>query len=201
MVGIIASVVVPTIPGRESLLSRCLYSIQEQAPETVEILVVAGTGPLGDKTALAAVTVSGDYMTVIDDDDYLDGSYMAHVLPELGDVDYVGYKVCEMTNGRWSGSSTTRGDTNQFAPGVHGPSPKGMTRADIWRQVRMGNQYTADRVWCEKVHPLIGSHSFIDRHLYMYDFWDTGSAFVGSSNHRDVGEWPVDWSRITRIEY
>ena len=139
------TVVVPTIPGRESLLSRCLHSITGQGD--VAVLVVAGDGRLGDKVVAAAENVSTEYMTVVDDDDYLDGGYLAAVLPELGPVDYVGFRFVELNCGRFENITSSAAGNNLWGRRQRGPVPKGVTRTSIFQAVGFGNDYHADRKW------------------------------------------------------
>jgi len=192
------TITVPTIPGRESLLSRCLWSITEQAPEHVHVLVVQGSGKLGDKANLAALHTGAKYMTVVDDDDYLDGAYLASVLPHLeAGVDFVGLRVLQWIDQQFYGVGSTRGDLPRFTHNgqEHGPTPKGITRTELWRRVPMGNDYKADRRWCAEVFPHITSHAFVDRAIYVYDHQPATSAFLGGG-HRDIGQWPYDASKV-----
>jgi len=138
-------------------------------------------------------------MTLVDDDDYLAADYMAHVLPHLdGDLDFVGLRVLQIINGAYYGSATTRG-AGGFGRVEHGPTPKGVTRADIWREAGMANHYTADRDWCARVGQMVRSHVFIDRDLYVYDHHTRSSAFIGNGAQRDVGVWPFDESKVHRM--
>lgn len=198
-VGPLLTVVVPTIPGRESLLSRCLFSLTEQAPDSVEILVVGGTGLLGDKANAAAQVAQGSHMTVVDDDDWLAADYMTSVLPEVAaDPDYVGLKVLELDKGRYSNVVATSAEfgARWGRDGRRGPVPKGVTRTSIWRACPLGNEYAADRDWLAKVSGLVRSWRFVDRCLYVYDYWPHR---FGSVEQRDVGVWPFDESRICRL--
>lgn len=180
----------PTIPGRESLLSRCLHSITNQSGRDVEVLVVGGDGRLGDKITAAAAAVGTDYMTVVDDDDYLDGGYLAAVLPELGVVDYVGFRFAELNSGRLENISTSSAEFNAWGCRNRGPVPKGVTRTSIYETVPFGNDYRADRRWMTAAHRLIKSWAFVDRVLYVHDWWPNVSSFAGTCEQRDVGEWP-----------
>lgn len=190
-------ITIPTIPGRESLLSRCLWTITEQWQPGVQVLVVPGSGRLGDKANAAANHTTAEYMTVVDDDDYLDGSYLSHVLPLLPGPDFVGLKVLQWIDQRFYGVGSTRGDIDRFVHNgqEHGPTPKGVTRTELWRKVPMGNSYKADRVWCATVAPLIRSHAFVDRCVYVYDHQPATSAFLGGAS-RDVGVWPYNPSLV-----
>lgn len=179
----------PTIPGRESLLSRCLHSVTEQGVE-VAVLVVEGDGRLGDKVTAAAELVVTPYMTIVDDDDYLVGGYLTAVLPELGEADYVGYKFLELNRGRLENISASSGEFSTWGRRTRGPVPKGVTRTSIYRAVEFGNDYTADRRWMTDTHRLVRSWAFVDRALYVHDWWPEGSSFVGRRSSRDVGVWP-----------
>jgi hypothetical protein len=190
------TVVVPTIPGRESLLSRCLWSITTQAPDTVEIIVIGGPGQLGDKANQGAELASGSHMVLVDDDDYLAADFMAAVLPELS-VDFVGYRILQLFDGRFGGTSTTDARNGQtFEPGIHGPTPKGVTAVDIWRACPMANHYRGDRWWCSQAALQVQSSVFIDRPLYVYDHFARSSAFIGTNEQRDVGAWPYEAERV-----
>jgi hypothetical protein len=186
------TVIVPTIPGRESLLSRCLYTLQ--APGTAEILVVDGPGPLGDKVNLAANVARGRYLTVVDDDDYVTADYYRSILPALT-VDFVGFNVVELHAGIYQKTTAIRGDLNRWGSTQRGPTPKGVTRRELWQ--RFGNDYKSDRDWLRTVAPLIETHTYIDRDLYVYDHY--GNDFRFENGSRDVGFWPFDETQVRRI--
>lgn len=193
------TVAVPTIPGRESLLSRCLWHLTEQATDDVEILVIDGPGLQGDKATLAAQLATGDYMTLVDDDDHVAADYVAAVLPELrANVDYVGFRILQIIDGRYYGQARNTGDHRDFGRRMTGPTPKGIARTSIWRTIGMGNHYTADRDWMAAALPLVSTWSFVDRALYIYDHHPRVSAYAGNGERRDVGMWPFDESRIRR---
>jgi hypothetical protein len=192
--------VVPTIPGRESLLSRCLYSITSQ-PGDYRVLVMAGEGQLGDKANAAAQLVETSHMTIVDDDDYLDGSYVALVNEALGtDPDYVGLNVLCMLNGSYWQTNSTHGDHGRWDEHDRGPVPKGITRTSIWRDTPMGNEFFGDRYWMADVAAKVKTSVYIDRDIYIYDYWPKGSAYAGTNAVRQVGAWPVDRSRIEVID-
>lgn len=182
------TVVVPTVPGRGSLLSRCLHSITSQGD--VLVLVVDGDGRLGDKVTAAAQVVSTAYMTVVDDDDYLAEGYLSAVLPELGEVDYVGFRFLELNEGRFDNISTSSAEFNLWGRRRRGPVPKGVTRTEIFRAAGFGNKYHADRQWMAATGLLIHSWAFVDRVLYIHDWWPSLSTFGDVAEPRDVGEWP-----------
>lgn len=190
------TIVVPTVPGRESLLSRCLWSIQSQ-PGECRVLVVDGNGRLGDKVNAAAEVAVTSHMTIVDDDDYLDGAYLVSVNEHL-DVDYIGFNFLEIEDGEFFNVCASRADADGWGRRTRGPVPKGITTTAIYRQVEFGNDYQADRRWSEQVAELVTTHHHIDRALYIHDWRPTHSTFTGSQ-HRSVGTWPVDEDRIERL--
>lgn len=196
------TICVPTIPGRESLLSRCLWSITEQPHADVEILVMEGEGKLGDKVNAAVTEAAGGWFTVVDDDDWLSGCYIAEVMAATeSDPDYVGLIVLEMSGGRFSATSKTSGSSKQWRGPSRLPVPKGVTRTSIARSAHFGNEYTADRTWAATVADQVHTWVDIDRCLYMYDFHSSGSVFAGAGEHRDVGWWPFEESNVRRITH
>lgn len=189
------TILVPTVVGREFLLTRCLWSIQQQGGD-VEVIVIDGDAGLGDKANYGATIANGSHMCVVDDDDWLDGSFVASVSPHL-DVDYVGFQVLQLEDGRFYGVSRTSGDrvSTRMTRREFGPCPKGVTRIALWRETKLGNDYDADRKW----QPNVQTHAFIPRCLYVYDWWPSASTFTGDGAERpDVGLWPVDWLSIHR---
>lgn len=191
--------IVPTIPGRESLLSRCLWSIQNQAHDEYalpETLVVAGTAGLGAKVNAAVPAATGEYVTVVDDDDWLMAHYVRSVTPLSGD--YVGVGVIELHNGQYRQTSATYGDSNRWGGGRRGPTPKGIIRRAIAEKIRMGDEWRADRNWLAEAVRLISVSDTVEDGLYVYDAWDASSAFGGHA-HRDVGVWPFDESKVRRM--
>jgi hypothetical protein len=179
--------VVPTIPGRESLLSRCLWSITGQ---TSSVLVVDGTGKLGDKLNAALQAVETDYVTVVDDDDYVTADYVQHVTPELGIADYVGFMFLELDKGVLDNVSSSVGDHEIWGRRTRGPVLKGVIRSDIARRVQFGNDYKADRRWSARARPLLTSWAFVPRALYVHDWWPDQTTFGAAKVPRDVGVWP-----------
>lgn len=187
-----------TIPERTSLLSRCLWSLTIQ-PGDCDILVVEGDAGHGDKLAAAAGEVTTSHMTVIDDDDYVLPPFVEAINEAIdrSDPDYVGFRLLTIRNDHFTKVGATRGDHRGWGDVTKGPVKKGVTRTDIWRQVRMGNKYADDKRWHKDVTPLINTAEFVDRVLYVYDWRPGQDAWNGGA--RDVGEWPFDAKRVDRI--
>lgn len=180
------TLVVPTVPGRERLLSRMLHGLGEQMCPEVEVLVVPGDGQMGDKVTRAVAAASGGWLCVVDDDDWLAADFVDTVLAGLeDDPDMVGYRIASMCDGALVGMIEHHVNGDVEWSGVRrGPCPKMPTRVDVWRRFPLGNEYTADRVWCRQTAAVLRSGVFVDRTLYWHDYWTAGRP--------DVGVWPFD---------
>lgn len=197
------SVIVPTIPERHSSLSRLLCVLGDQlvdlrTPYGAEVIVVDGPGLLGDKIGAGLAAARGLMSVVVDDDDMVIGDYLrtlAHAARWDG-VDFIGYRIAYTVGGRFSASISHRHDgDNEWVGWDRGISPKCPFRTALGRQVPFGNDFTADREWIKAMAPLIRTGSFVDRHMYHYDFSESASTFLGDGR-RDVGEWPYDRGRF-----
>lgn len=186
--GLILSLVVPTMPGRENLLSRLLCGLGEQMCDDVEVLVLGGDGPMGDKVNLGFAQARGEWVAVVDDDDELASDFVDCIAAAVDtDPDMVGYRIASLRNGElaWMIEHHYGGDT-LWATTRRGPCPKMPIRTQIACRHWFGNQYTADRVWSTAVAADLSSGVFVDRTLYRHDFW--------TIDRPDVGEWPFDAS-------
>lgn len=195
------TICIPTVPGRESLLSRALHSI----PRDVEVLIADGRRPMGDKLNEMFAVAQGEFVMSLDDDDYLDGNFW-QVARELVDpvVDFYGYDILWLEDGKYAGTVKHRlgGDTT-WATLDRSVSPKCPVRTEIARRVRFGNEYSADRTWSEAVAEQCDGGYYLPLPLYVYDHWN--DHMVGTSpddprfgrSQRDVGMWPYDREAFT----
>lgn len=198
------SVLIPTVSPRESLLSRLLWSVTSQQGE-FEIVIHGGDEiPMGDKLNRMFQVARGEYVVCVDDDDMLADSYMEQVLPRLGDVDFLGYRILVLRDGAFWMEVEHRGDGHGWASHVRGVGPKCPIRREIALQVPFGNAYTDDLAWSSKIGPLVRSFGFVDRPLYIYD-WSPTQMLGTAPDHqpdrwnqqRDVGVWPWKPGHIT----
>lgn len=206
------TICIPTIPARRSLLSRLLWTIQQQMSDgPVEVLITDGDWPLGDKVNTMIADATGSHVVVVDDDDCISDDYVWRVSKALRqvDVDMVGYHMLWTEAGRYMASPLHHGDGHPDR-GVEdrGASVKTPTRLHIAKTHEMGNDYFADNRWAHEVHPEIHSHVTIRRHMYLYDHWDdrmVGTDLNGEQAswyrrpQRNVGVWPYDPSLFTWI--
>jgi hypothetical protein len=197
------TVIVPTIPGRESMLSRLLHGLGEQDLTDAEVLVIYGEGGLGHKVNLGLSVAYGTFSVIVDDDDELAADYVPTVVAAITanpDADYIGHRIAYIHDGRWTASITHRLEGDPLWDSEpRGVGPKCPFRTAIGASVDFEDDYTADRRWSQAVHALCYQGAFIDRHLYRYDFRPGGSVFVGAGGG-DVGAWPFDPLKFRWLE-
>lgn len=207
------TICIPTIPARRSLLSRLLWTIQQQDGDgAFEVLVADGDWPLGDKVNTMFAAATGSHVVVVDDDDNVSDDYVYRIMMQLHwhpEVDMVGYHLRWTEQGRYMASPLHHGDGHpDHGVEDRGASVKTPTRVEIARAHPMGNDYYADNRWAHEVHPEIATHVTIRRHLYLYDHWNdrmVGTDLNGEQSswfkrpQRDVGQWPYDAGLFTWI--
>lgn len=187
------SVCIPTMPGRESTLSRLLHQLDGHR---LDVMVHTRVAPMGDKLNEMFAQAQGDYVVCVDDDDLFFPS-LIHGIDWDAQPDFVGWKILVSINGRVAGEVEHRfGQDPQatWTDRYRGVSPKCLVCTDIARQVPFGNEYTADREWSREVQSLCRTAAFVDELVYHYDHWE--SAMLGTNpgdkphaQQRDVGKW------------
>lgn len=208
------TICIPTIPARQSLLSRLLWTLTPQMKHQslgLEVLIAQGDWPLGDKVNTMFAAAAGTHVVVVDDDDnvhpnyeYILGSFM-----QYEPLDMYGYHLLWTEAGKYMASPLHHGDGHPNN-GIddRGACVKVPIRVEIARSVQMGNSYYADHEWAMAVHPQIETHRTIREHMYHYDHWN--DRMVGTDLHgeqaswykrpqRDVGKWPYDPDLFTWI--
>lgn len=186
----ILSLVIPTTPPRAQLLGRMLHCLDEQMCDEVEVVIVGGPGQMGDKVNAGFREASGEWVAVVDDDDWLAADFVDCVLAAVEcDPDMVGYRIASMRDGALWAMIEHRVDGDlSWASNRRGPCPKMPIRRTIAAAHEFGNEYTADRPWSRAVAADLGSGVFVDRTLYFHDYWTAGVV------RPDVGVWPFDRS-------
>lgn len=198
------SVLVPTVSPRESLLSRLLWSITWQTGD-YEVVIHGGDDiPMGDKLNRMFTAASGEYVVCVDDDDMLADSYMDTVLPRLEDIDFLGYRIVVLHDGAYWMEVAHRGDVEGWDGTLRGVGPKCPIRRDLALQVPFGNAYRDDVEWSLQVGRLVQASGYIDRPLYLYDWWEYRMLGTAPDHHadrwgsqRDVGIWPFRPANLT----
>jgi hypothetical protein len=201
----ILSVLIPTVSARASTLSRTLWYLQQQTGD-FEVIVARGDQiGLGDKTNALIEAATGEYFIIVDDDDYVASHYMETVLPYLdGRFDYVGYRILALWDGRYW-LSIAHDAKNPFGAITlnRGVDKKMPIRRDLILDLKLGNEFEDDWYFAQAIHNRIRTSTFIDDHLYVYDWWPETMTFPGGQRdqgnwrpQRDIGVWPVDKRRI-----
>jgi hypothetical protein len=204
------SICIATIPARRSLLSRLLWTIQQQMTMgAVEVLIADGDWALGDKANTMFAAAKGSHVVLVDDDDNISAHYVGLVTSKLPKVDMVGYYMLWTEAGKYMASPFHHGEghpTNGIED--RGACLKTPIRTEIARRHLMGNGYAADHEWAMEVHPEIETHATILRHCYLYDHWNdqmVGTDLNGqhadwyTRPQRDVGLWPHNPDLFTWI--
>lgn len=200
------SIVVPTMPGRESTLSRLLNVLEPQLwGDHAAVYVICGPSGLGEKVE-RGYRVAGEpgneaneWVAIIDDDDMVSQDYVVTALSYLtdGTPDYLGYPVLCTREGRyWMTNQTWFTPDPNWSTYERGVSPKCLLRRSIGLQVPFMNDYTADMRWCLAATKLVQTYAYVDegRALYHYDWWPHE---YGAGEGRDVGTWDYDPARFT----
>lgn len=208
------SIVIPTMPGRESLLSRCLHSITGQRGD-YEVIVVGEPEGLashiepGPKIEHGYRAAAGEYVSVVDDDDEVAADYIERIATEAewiyrtpeypALIDYIGFGIRWTSGGVYQGTCWTSGGCKVWGQPCRSwqrcPVPKGVIRTELARKATNGAGYDHDRQWSAEASALVKTWVDIDRVLYFYDD-QSGKWGAG----RDVGQWPFDESKVTRLE-
>jgi hypothetical protein len=176
----VLTICIPTISTRAGLLSRLLWSIGEQATgweDTFEVLVYPGdTIPYGDKLNHMFAEACGRFVVAVGDDDWLASDYLRETIAPLmtRDLDYLGYKILYLNNGKYQYDITHTADVVGWPSNrLRGVCQTCPVRTSIARSVPFGNEYFDDRKWSFEVGKQVQKHLFIDRVLYYYDYGES----------------------------
>jgi hypothetical protein len=192
------TVIVPTIPSRQALLSRLLFHLGERLDDRAEVFIMAGPGGMGTKVTAALQRAKGRMSVVIDDDDLVPTDYTRTICDVIAahDVDFIGHRILRTVDGHFAQSFVHRNDgATEWGLGPRGVTPKCPFRTELTRDVLFGNDYTADRRWSSQMHLRCVTGVYLDRHMYHQDHRPSASAFIGDHTH-DVGHWPYDAARF-----
>lgn len=199
------SILITSISERHSLLSRLLSILEPQLTSQVEVLIYRDNRekPFGDKVNRLVSEAKGEYVVLIDDDDYVTDDYVKEILKAIkSKPDFVGYKLEAKDNGNpWfviSHDGSHKGQWTGVRSEERGISPKCPIKREIFIKFPFGNSYTSDQHWINAVEEsgLAKDCVFIDKCLYIYDFWKDTTAW-GGKGYRDVGEYLINEEKFT----
>lgn len=194
------SILIPTVSSRTSLLGRLLATLEPQIyKDEVEVIVHTGDDiGVGDKCNRMFQEARGRLVVSIDDDDNVTGDYCKTILSASSTsshtTDFIGYRTAYSRNGIYQYDIYQDARPSHLDDTHRHVSLKNPIARDIAKQFEFTNQVGGDAIWCEQVREsgLIKNPVFIDKALYLYDFWDAGTIgpVPGHPNHanqRDVG--------------
>lgn len=199
------TICIPTVPARQSLLSRLLFTLERQIDEGVEVLIADGSRPMGDKLNEMFAVAAGRYVVAVDDDDLLADDYWPTVRQAVIERrDFIGYDILWLEDGRFAGIVRHSLDGDPLWRSLNrAVSPKCPVRTELAREVSFGNEYTADRLWSLEVYKRCQTGVHVPLALYTYDHWNDHMLGTEPSDlrhhrpQRDVGQWPFTPSRFT----
>lgn len=171
------TIVVCHMRERASLLSRCLFYLENQTVTDFDVLVMHADKPKGYKLNRAFQEVETSHVMVVDDDDWVSPVLVESVLPH--DTDFVGFDTVLMVDGMFA--KRIRQETASHICPI---------RTDLARSVEFDNDYFEDIRWTKRVAPLVETETYIPEVLYFHDKWNKRGG--GWSPPRNVGRWPHD---------
>lgn len=171
------TIIVCHMRERRSLLSRCLFYLENQTCQDFQTLVMHANKPKGDKLNFAYNHVTTSHVMVVDDDDWVSPVLVESVIDH--DEDYVGYDALQMADGRFS-QIIHQEIASHICP----------MRTDLAASEPFGNHYLADIEWTKRIAPKVETSAYVDRPLYFYDKWNKPGG--DWSPPRQVGYWPYD---------
>ena len=200
-----------SIPTRESLLSRLLFSLNnqvEQYPDQIRVVIADGWGLQSDKFNSIVADAPKGFIALIDDDDYLAPNYVEQVVKVvygldqmrylLGGLDYVGYKILMTYDGKFHEITKETEANHKYYYSI-----KCLFNTDIMKQLKLGPKSSDDVILAHKAGAMSRGNYFIDDVLYHYDFWVNNSVYRNAvdTKQRDVGTYPFNRNNFTWINY
>lgn len=183
----ILTIAIPTIVGREyvfgALLDTLYFHIhRNEAQDKVEIISFKDNKEMsiGAKRQKLLDMAVGDYIFMVDDDDYLPAYFIPEVLAALQDpdIDCIGYlEECMMNGQRRIACHSNRfedwADNKEGYDYVRTIFYKDVIRTSIARQISFENiRYGEDNAFAKKLKAsgLLKKEAFIDKIMYHYKF-------------------------------
>lgn len=179
------TIMLPTTIDRRDMFKRLLAEVYRQivfnwAMDEVEVIYKEDNKEMsvGAKRQKLLEAATGEFVVGIDSDDGIAPDYLSEILKALHDMpgtDHVGfYELCTF-NGKNPKKSIFSIAHQKWADNVYGydytrcANPKSVIRRSKGLQVGFeDSRYGEDRIFSEKVTPLLQSEVFIDKILYYY---------------------------------
>lgn len=177
----ILTIGLPTVVGREKLFSELHDEVKRQAEgKPVEIIVALDNKEIsiGKKRQNILEQAAGDYIVYIDDDDWIAVDYVDQLLAATEQKpDCIGFKIECTRNGRRPTIASASIRWGDWADGVGGFSHvrTPYQKTPIKRALALcagfpDMRYGEDRVYSNRVYPLLKTEVYLDKILYYYRF-------------------------------
>ena len=176
---VLLSILVPTVPGRETKLARLLSVVEPQTKQRsdVELLVLRDTRRLsiGEKRNKMVAIADGEYVAFVDDDDAVAPDYVEVLCATLQEErpDVLCFKVHVVGHGRPRPCRYHPDLRHENLPSEYRRKPnhlmawrREIVAAHPFQPIRRGE----DTEWAERVAAHARHVAVIDRELYTYQF-------------------------------
>lgn len=183
------TIAIPTIVGREEQFERLKAHLEKQKKQyelqdgygwvvngESEIIFEKDNKELsiGAKRQNLLIRANGEYIVIIDDDDWIPDNYLATIMPLLTGVDCIGYlEECNIGGQKrrsiFSLAFTQWADNAAGYDHVRTPFYKSPMKTAIARQVGFQDiRYGEDVAFAREVYPLLKTETFINEVMYYY---------------------------------
>jgi hypothetical protein len=172
------TVLIATLGQRAERFQRVLDQLLPQTESydgrvTVSALYNHGERKLGDVRQDLIDDATSDYVSFVDDDDILPDYYVAEVVPWLGKVDYVGWRMQCYIDGKKMKptfhSLRYRRWTENHKGYYRDVSHLNPVRTELARKVNYRTiSPPEDFGWANRMRPHLKSEGYIDRIMYYY---------------------------------
>jgi glycosyltransferase involved in cell wall biosynthesis len=195
------SILCATVVNRADLFAKLHAHLQAQAQgKPVEIVVACDNKEIsiGLKRQQLLERATGDYVSSIDDDDWVAPDYVDRLLAALeSSPDCVGFKIeCVMNGGVPQSAITSMryrrwGDNQDGFRFTRSIYHKSVTRRDLALKCGFPDmRYGEDKIFSEKIMHLVKREVFVDAVLYFYRFksepFNTKYGFTGGLEQKGI---------------
>ena len=186
------SILIPTTPDRRETFQFIIEELIAQAAELrlemgkdFEIVSMEDNREIsvGKKRQLLLEMAKGDFVVGIDSDDFIAPTYLQDIIEAIRlhgyDIDHVGfYERCnidgQLSRSIFSIRHEKWGENMDGFDHVRCANPKSVIKRAIALKVGFEDlRYGEDRVFSEKVTPLLHTECFIEKELYYYNYVST----------------------------
>lgn len=178
----ILSILICTIPERETMFNELMNSFKAQLNENVEVLYEPsprGSVTIGEKRQILLNRSNGDYIVYFDDDDKPSPYYVDEILKALeSKPDCVGFKIMMTTDGS-NPETCIHSLSNEVWEKKNGIYLRNVThfnpvKRELALQVGFKSiSFGEDKEYSDRITPLCKKEVFIDKYLFDYRYTTT----------------------------